>query len=329
MSSPAASAEADESGANTSARPGRSTAVQSALDRIDSPWRVQAETALQRPLQQYLPAASAPDEDQFRIRLEETRAQLRPLQKRLIASKQFSVLLVFQALDAAGKDGAIREVLSGLDVGGIRVASFKRPSTTELMHDFMWRTTRELPERGQIGAFNRSYYEEVLTVRVHPEFLNAQYAGHPPPAELLWPARYRAIREFEKHLAMSNTLVLKFWLNVSPERQAMRFLDRLEDDKRLWKFSSNDIDEAGHREAYDDAVRHMFSETSLPCAPWFCVPADQRWYLRWQIANILLQALQALPLEFPDPEHMDTDARDRLRQSLRRKAGFEPGDGTA
>jgi PPK2 family polyphosphate:nucleotide phosphotransferase len=325
MSSPApSSGNGAETNTEGEAQPGAQTAVQKALDRIDCPWRVDAATALSRPLRQYLPPADAPDEDQFRIRLEEVRAELQPLQKKLIASKQFSILLVFQALDAAGKDGAIREVLSGLDVGGIRVASFKRPSTTELMHDFMWRTTRELPERGQIGAFNRSYYEEVLTVRVHPEFLDAQYAGNPPPAELLWPARYRAIREFEKHLAMSNTLVLKFWLNVSPERQAMRFLDRLEDDKRLWKFSSSDIVESGHREAYDEAVRRMFSETSLPCAPWFCVPADQRWYLRWQITEILLQALRHLPLEFPDPEQMDRAARDELRQSLRQKAGIGP-----
>ncbi len=325
MSSPVfASGHAGKMSTDGEPQPAREIPVQKALNHIDCPWRVDAANALNRPLRQYQPPADAPDEVQFRVRLEEARTELRPLQKKLIASKQFSILLVFQALDAAGKDGAIREVLSGLDVGGIRVASFKRPSATELMHDFLWRTTRELPERGQIGAFNRSYYEEVLTVRVHQEFLDAQYGGNPPPAELLWPARYRAIREFEKHLAMSNTLVLKFWLNVSPERQAMRFLDRLEDDKRLWKFSGNDIIESGHREAYDEAVRHMFSETSLPCAPWFCVPADHRWYLRWQITDILLQALRHLPLEFPEPEHMSPAARDELRQSLRRKAGIKP-----
>ncbi|HKX56249.1 MAG TPA: hypothetical protein VJN01_09110, partial [Xanthomonadales bacterium] len=207
-----------------------STVPETALDSIESPWRIDSTASLAEAPRQYAPPGKAPAGDECRTRLEEVRAQLKPLQKKLIASRQFSILLVFQALDAAGKDGAIREVLAGLDVGGIRVASFRKPSSVELAHDFMWRTTRELPERGQIGAFNRSYYEEVLTVRVHPEFLDGQYAGNPPGSELLWPARYQAIREFEKHLAMSNTLVLKFWLNVSPQRQAMRFLDRLEDD---------------------------------------------------------------------------------------------------
>lgn len=301
-----------------------STAVETALDSIDSPWRIDAKSSLTEVPRQYTPPDTAPDENEFRTRLEEVRAQLKRLQKKLIASKQFSILLVFQALDAAGKDGAIREVLSGLDAGGIRVASFKKPSSIELAHDFMWRTTRELPERGHIGAFNRSYYEEVLTVRVHPEFLDAQYAGNPPEGALLWPARYRAIREFEKHLAMSNTLVLKFWLNVSPQRQAMRFLDRLEDDKRLWKFSSNDIVESGFRSAYDEAVLQMFNGTSRRRAPWFCVPADERWYLRWQIAGILLQAMQALPLDFPDPEHMNAAAKLKLQNSLRQRAGIEP-----
>lgn len=300
-----------------------STVLETALERIDSPWRIDSTASLAEAPRQFAPPDNAPAADECRIRLEEVREQLKPLQKKLIASKQFSILLVFQALDAAGKDGAIREVLEGLDVGGIRVASFKKPSSIELAHDFMWRTTRELPERGQIGAFNRSYYEEVLTVRVHPEFLDGQYAGNPPDRELLWPARYQAIREFEKHLAMSNTLVLKFWLNVSPQRQAMRFLDRLEDDKRLWKFSSNDIVESGFREAYDEAVLHMLNETSRPCGPWFCVPADERWYLRWQIASILLQALQVLPMNFPEPEHMNAAAKQSLQESLRQKAGIE------
>jgi PPK2 family polyphosphate:nucleotide phosphotransferase len=300
----------------------QSTVLETALDRIDSPWRIGTTASLAELPRQFNPPDIAPAENEFRSHLEEVRSQLKPLQKRLIASKQFSILLVFQALDAAGKDGAIREVLLGLDVGGIRVASFKKPCSVELAHDFMWRTTRELPERGQIGAFNRSYYEEVLTVRVHPEFLRGQYAGSPPDSEVLWPARYQAIREFEKHLAMSNTLVLKFWLNVSPQRQALRFLDRLEDDKRRWKFSSNDIVESDFRDAYDEAVLHMFNETSRSCAPWFCVPADERWYLRWQIASILLQALQALPLNFPEPEPMNPGLKRSLQHSLRQRAGI-------
>ncbi len=297
--------------------------LEKVLDSVASPWRIDSSTALQGVPGQFVPPQTAKFPTDFRNQLEHNRALLRPLQQKLIAGKQFSILLIFQALDAAGKDGAIREVLSGLDVGSIRVASFKKPSIVELAHDFMWRTTKELPERGEIGAFNRSYYEEVLAVRVHPEFLNGQYAGHPPDPALLWPARYRAIRELEKHLATSNTLVLKFWLNVSPQRQAMRFLDRLEDEKRRWKFSSNDIVESGFREDYDEAVMHMFNETSRPYAPWFCVPADDRWFLRWQISSILLQALQALPLTYPDPEHLSAEDKKSLRDSLRQRAGLE------
>ena len=295
------------------------------LNLINNPWRINLSEPLIKAPTQHTPPDSAEVEPQshYQVQLDEVRSQIRPLQEKLIASKQFSILLVFQALDAAGKDGAIREVLEGLDAGGIRVASFKQPTRTELAHDFLWRTTRELPERGQICAFNRSYYEEVLTVRVHPEFLDAQYAGQTPDPEVLWPARYRAIREFERHLAMSNTLVLKFWLNVSPQRQALRFLDRLQDEKRFWKFSRHDMVESGFREAYDEAVVHMFNETSRPWAPWFCVPADNRWYLRWQISSIVLQALQALPLKYPEAEAMTDDARQTLRKLLRQRAGLD------
>jgi PPK2 family polyphosphate:nucleotide phosphotransferase len=304
--------------------------LEECIGSIDSPWKIDHNKALESVPPQYTPPETEPVTDPetdsnsfYRQKLEVVRDQIHPLQKKFIANKEFSILLVFQALDAAGKDGAIREVLKGLDVGGIKVASFKRPSTTELAHDFLWRTTCQLPERGQIGAFNRSYYEEVLTVRVHPEFLNGQYAGNPPNHEQLWPARYRAIREFEKHLCVSNTVVLKFWLNVSPQRQAMRFLDRLEDTERRWKFSKKDLVESGFRNEYDDAVRHMLNETACPYAPWFCVPADNRWYLRWQIAEVLLQALQALPMKFPEPEIMDPEEYKITRNMLRERAGTE------
>lgn len=299
--------------------------VETYLNSIDSPWRINPKVALIHAPVQYAPPdpAEFEPESHYQVQLDEVRSQIRPLQEKLIASKQFSILLVFQALDAAGKDGAIREVLEGLDAGGIRVAAFKQPTRTELAHDFLWRTTRELPERGQIGAFNRSYYEEVLAVRVHPEFLDAQYVGQVPDGTLLWPARYRAIREFERHLAMSNTLVLKFWLNVSPQRQAMRFLDRLEDQKRFWKFSRHDLVESGFRATYDEAVVHMFNETSRAWAPWFCVPADNRWFLRWQISAILLQALQTLPLKYPEAEAMSDDEKQALRKLLRQRANLD------
>jgi PPK2 family polyphosphate:nucleotide phosphotransferase len=245
------------------------------------------------------PGKSRPD---AKKQLEVSRKITRKSHQVLMAGKQYSVLAIFQALDAAGKDGAIREVFKGLDPAGVKVSAFKRPTAEELEHDFLWRTARKLPRRGQIGVFNRSYYEEVLAVRVHPEFLGGQYAGNPPDATQLWPERYRAIREHERHLALANTVVLKFWLNVSPARQAKRFLERLEEPRKNWKFSKGDLREAKVRPAYDEAALEMFRETSRPWAPWFCIPADDRWYARWQISEIIRQSLEFLPMSYPRPE---------------------------
>jgi polyphosphate kinase 2 (PPK2 family) len=166
-------------------------------------------------------------------------------------------------------------------------------------------------------VFNRSYYEEVLTVRVHPEFLDAQYAGTPPKPEHLWPARYRAIREHERHLAFANTLILKFWLNVSPARQARRFLDRLDTPEKRWKFSPGDVRESNFRAAYDEALLHLLNETSRPWAPWFCVPADDKWYLRWQVVDIIRQAMANLPLDYPDGEDLAEEETEEVRELLR------------
>jgi PPK2 family polyphosphate:nucleotide phosphotransferase len=266
------------------------------LEAVKSPWRVPADGGLKRPPGSF---AAPVEEDGWKQRLEETRKAIRPYQRMLYASRSHSVLLVFQALDAAGKDGVIREVFEDLDPVNVQVHAFKRPTEPELRHDFLWRTSLRLPERGEIAVFNRSYYEEVLTVRVHPEFLEPQYGGSPPPAESLWAERYRAIREHERHLATANTLILKFWLNVSPAVQARRFLERLDDPEKRWKFSLGDIRESNFRAEYDRAVMHMLNETSRPWAPWFCIPADDRWYLRWQVAEIVRQAMAALPLAYP------------------------------
>ena len=292
--------------------------MESIIDSIKSPWRAPLDGSLTEPPRNF----RAPEDmiDCKRL-LEETRKSIRPDQRKLYAAKQYSVLLVFQALDAAGKDGAIREVFEDLDPVNVQVSAFKRPTERELRHDFLWRTTRRLPERGDIGVFNRSYYEEVLTVRVHPEFLNGQYAGSPPQPETLWPERYRAIREHERHLATANTLILKFWLNVSPEKQAERFLERLENREKRWKFSMGDIRESMFREQYDEAVMHMLNETSRPWAPWFCIPADDRWYLRWQIADIVAQAMAALPLEYPEPEEIPADKAAEVRELLNSRIG--------
>ena len=249
-------------------------------------------------------------------RLKKIRKQLEPLQELLHAGKQYSLLCVFQAMDAAGKDGTIREVFSNLDPAGVRVAAFKRPAPHELAHDFLWRTTLKLPARGEIGIFNRSYYEEVLTVRVNPEYLGAQYPGGVPDIEKLWPVRYQAIREHERHLAIANTVILKFWLHVSPEEQARRFLDRIRQADKRWKFSSHDVVEAGFREKYEEAVIDMLNETSRPWAPWFVIPADHKPYMRYQVAEVIHHALSDLPLAFPQPDIEDDSEMQKIARLL-------------
>jgi PPK2 family polyphosphate:nucleotide phosphotransferase len=271
----------------------------SILQAVHSPWKVPGDGSLSEPPQNYV---APPGTQDCKHKLQETRKAIRPYQRKLYAGKQYSVLLIFQALDAAGNN--------------VQVAAFKRPTERELRHDFLWRTSRQLPERGEIGIFNRSYYEEVLTVRVHPEFLGGQYAGSPPDPETLWPERYNAIREHERHLATAHTLVLKFWLNVSPATQARRFLDRLDTPEKRWKFSMGDIRESMFRAEYDEAVRHMLNETSRPWAPWFCIPADDRWYLRWQVADIVKQAMAALPLRYPQAEEIPEEKAAELRELL-------------
>lgn len=295
-------------------------APEAVAERIESRWRVPFDGSLRAPPDHFEPPGGRGD---YKQRLETARDSLRPLQRKLYAGKQYGVLLVFQALDAAGKDGVIREVFEQLDPVNVEVSSFKRPSERELRHDFLWRTAQRLPERGEIAVFNRSYYEEVLTVRVHPEYLDAQYAGAPPDAATLWPDRYRAIREHERHLALANTLILKFWLNVSPAEQAQRFLERLDTPEKRWKFSLGDVHESNFRAAYDEALLHMLNETSRPWAPWFCIPADDAWYLRWQVADIIDQALAALPLEYPPvreiPEAQAAEVRALLQERLKER----------
>ncbi len=290
--------------------------LEAVIETINSRWLVPYDGSLNT-----APATfSAPDtNNNCKHQLKEARKAIAPYQHKLYASKQYSILLIFQALDAAGKDGAIREIFEGLDPAGVNIAAFKQPTSRELSHDFLWRTSRVLPARGEIGVFNRSYYEEVLTVRVHPEFLGSQYAGNPPPAQNLWPARYRAIREHERHLATSDTLVLKFWLNVSPARQAQRFIERLDTPEKRWKFSRGDIRESTFRSQYDEALLHMLNETSRPWAPWYCIPADDRWYLRWQIAEVIHQAMSALPLRYPEAEEIPVDEAREIRELLNKR----------
>jgi PPK2 family polyphosphate:nucleotide phosphotransferase len=208
------------------------------------------------------------------------------------------VLIVMQALDAAGKDGAIRTVFARVNPNGLRVAAFKQPSALEASHDFIWRTTPHLPARGELTVFNRSYYEEVLVVRVHPEFLGAQHLPQNPPRSF-WSGRFRAIVEHERHLAREGTLVLKFWLNVSKQEQRKRLLERIDETDKQWKFRPGDIDERDRWDDYIEAYEACLNATSRPWAPWYAVPADDKDFLRLQIAKIINSAFGQLDLEPP------------------------------
>jgi len=233
--------------------------------------------------------------------LEQTIARIPELQRRLYADDRYAVLLVFQAMDAAGKDGTIRAVMSGIDPTGTQVFSFKQPSEEEKDHDFLWRIARSLPEQGRIGIFNRSHYEEVLIVRVHPEFLDAQKLPREDlPLEKRWAERYDSIRDFERHLARNGTVILKFWLNVSFDEQRQRFLDRIDDPDRHWKFSPADVEERKHWKKYMRAYEDALNETSRPWAPWYAVPADGKPFMRSEVARIVVETLDALPLRYPE-----------------------------
>ena len=221
------------------------------------------------------------------------------LQERLYAQHEWSLLLVFQAMDAAGKDGAIEHVMSGVNPQGCDVHAFKAPSAEELDHDFLWRCLRRLPERGRIGIFNRSYYEETLVVRVHPELLEKERLPAALVTKKVWRERFEDIRAFERHLARSGTVILKFFLNVSRAEQRRRFLERLEQPEKNWKFSAADVTERRHWPAYMKAYEEMIQHTATAQAPWFVVPADHKWYTRLVVAEAIIEALENLELRFP------------------------------
>jgi len=247
-----------------------------------------------------------------KTRLTQGIARLRELQDRLYAQDRWAVLLIFQAMDAAGKDSTIEHVMSGVNPQGTQVFSFKSPSAEELDHDFMWRTNRCLPERGRIGIFNRSYYEEVLIVRVHPGIL----AGQKVPSELLgdriWKQRYEDINAFERYLARNGTLIRKFFLNVSKEEQRNRFLARLDDPEKNWKFAVGDVKERDHWDEYMEAYEDMIAATSTEHAPWYVIPADRKWFMRMAVADAVVEALESLKLEYPT---VDEEKRKELEEA--------------
>jgi PPK2 family polyphosphate:nucleotide phosphotransferase len=232
---------------------------------------------------------------------------LAALQERLYAQDRWAVLLIFQAMDAAGKDGAIKHVMSGVNPQGCQVFSFKAPSAEDLDHDFLWRCMKALPERGRIGIFNRSYYEEVLVVRVHKEFLARQKLPEPLVTKAIWDERFEDIVAFERYLGRNGVLVRKFFLNLSKKEQKKRFLERLDNPDKNWKFSMADAEERGRWDDYAKAYEEMIRATASRDAPWYVVPADNKWYTRVVVAAAIIDALGSLGLEFPRVD----DAKER------------------
>jgi len=251
-------------------------------------------------------------------RLAALQSELREAQELLFADHTKALLLIFQGMDAAGKDGTIERVLDPLNPQGFRVASFKQPSQEELHHDFLWRSVKALPELGLIGVFNRSYYEDVLVVRVHPELLAAEQAT--PPGARLWKARFEDINNFEHHLVRSGTTVAKFFLHVSRSEQRRRLLDRLEHPEKNWKFSTADLAEREFFDAYQDAYEEAISETSSKYAPWYVVPADDKPAMRALVCGVVLHTLENMNLSVPEPTPARlealADARKRLEAEV-------------
>lgn len=252
------------------------------------------------------------DKDEAKQMLQDSIQKLSDLQDMLYAQDRWAVLAIFQAMDAAGKDSAIKHVMSGVNPQGCQIFSFKAPSSHELDHDFMWRTTIATPERGRIGIFNRSYYEEVLVVRAHPEILAKQKIPPQLVTKDIWKQRYEDIRALEKYQARNGMLIMKFFLHVSRDEQAKRFLERIDDPAKNWKFNLGDVAE---RKLWDDYMRYYeetIRETSRPHAPWFVVPADKKWFTRLVVASALVEGLESLNLHYP---RVDDATRDELQKS--------------
>jgi PPK2 family polyphosphate:nucleotide phosphotransferase len=261
------------------------------------------------------------DKAEAKSKLADDIARLSVLQEKLYASDRWSVLIVLQAMDAAGKDSVIKHVMTGLNPQGVEVHAFKQPSAEELDHDFLWRANRRLPECGRIGIFNRSHYEEVLVVRVHPELLQTQHLPDHVIGRHIWRQRFDDICNFEQHLAQNGTLILKFFLNVSHEEQRKRFLQRIDEPGKHWKFSMSDVAERKlwpkYMTAYEDMIRH----TSRAAARWYVVPADNKWFTRLVVAAALAEALDGLKLEYPKIEGKALAELRRARVALSKEGG--------
>jgi PPK2 family polyphosphate:nucleotide phosphotransferase len=261
------------------------------------------------------------DKEKGEKRLEKAKLKMHELQEKLFAQNEWAVLAIFQAMDGAGKDSTIEHVMSGLNPAGCQVFAFKAPSSEELDHDFMWRTSRCLPERGRIGVFNRSYYEEVLVVRVHPDFLQGQKLPRGHVTDRIWNERFEDINAFERYLTRQGTHILKFFLNVSREEQCRRFLARLDEPEKNWKFALEDVSKRSMWEEYQAAYEDMIAHTSTEHAPWHVIPADKKWFMRAAVADALVAAMESLDLAFPTVTEKQKKGLEEARALLTEDAG--------
>jgi PPK2 family polyphosphate:nucleotide phosphotransferase len=250
------------------------------------------------------------------VLLQQGAERLGDLQDKLYAQNRWALLVIFQAMDAAGKDSTIKHVMSGVNPQGVDVSAFKQPSSEELDHDYMWRCLKRLPERGKIGIFNRSYYEEVLVVKVHPEYLKGERIPEPLTQKHFWQNRYEDINNIERYLARNGIAVCKFFLHVSQEEQKKRFLKRLEEPEKNWKFSAADVKEREHWDDYQSAYEKMVQETSAKHAPWYVVPADHKWFTRMVVSAAITQALLNMNLEYPTVSSEQRILLDQAKREL-------------
>jgi PPK2 family polyphosphate:nucleotide phosphotransferase len=269
------------------------------ITKLEKPYRV--ENGKNFRLKDFDPADTGHihSEEEAKKHLQKYVAHMEDLQAKLYAQDRWALLLIFQAMDAGGKDGTIKHVMSGVNPEGCEVHSFKAPSDTELQHDFLWRTTINLPERGHIGIFNRSYYEEVLVVRVHPEMLKNEKLSGELVTKNVWKERFEDIHAFERHMARNGTVIRKFFLHLSKKEQKKRFLARFDEPEKHWKFSEADIRERGYWDNYQEAFEDMIRHTASKHAPWYVVPADNKWYTHLVVSAAIVEALEELKLSYP------------------------------
>lgn len=286
------------------------------FNAIKSPYLVPFDGSFQRKNFDTEPPDSRLDKQDYKRLLGDLSQELDDSQRMLYAQDRYAVLLIFQGMDASGKDSTIRAVMNGVDPAGCQVYSFKQPSVHDLDHDFLWRTAVCLPERGRIGIFNRSYYEEVLAVRVHPGYLEAQRLPDKIKLARLWLERMESINDHERHLARNGTVILKFWLNISKGEQRKRFLSRIDEPHKNWKFAESDVREREHWSAYMRAYQRALAATSREWAPWYAIPADHKPYMHYCVADIIVQSLKTLGLTYPRIDAAQEKKLQRMRKLL-------------